>query len=163
MNKLALLAAGGLAASFLVACPEDEERACADYQTPAGFDPMTPAVSFSRNVLPILDRSCVFSDCHNSVSRNGLSIGDRGRIDPTTAHGRLVGKPARALPTMSYVTAGNPRESFVMHKLDGSHCTLDARCVNGNCGGSMPRTSDLLEVAERDVFRRWIAQGAKND
>jgi hypothetical protein len=161
MRKLALLA-GGFSALLLVGCPEEEERICTDHQPPAGFDAMNPPVSFSGAVVPILNRSCAFSDCHDAVSRNGLALGDRP-LGAATVHPKLVGRPARVLPSMSYVTAGNPRESFLMHKIDGSHCTLDARCENGNCGTSMPRTSDLLEESERDVIRRWIAQGAKND
>lgn len=160
-----LLVAGGISVLVLaLACSSEESRpACADHQPPAGFDPLTPAVSFSRDVVPIFDRSCVFSDCHNTISQNGLVIGDPLRIDARTAHANIVGKASVALPAMPYVTPGNPRESFLMHKLDGSQCTLDARCVQGNCGGPMPRNGDLLGEDERNVVRRWIAQGAKND
>jgi hypothetical protein len=156
--------AGGIPALlFLSGCPAEEERVCTDHQPPAGFDAQTPTVAFARDVVPIFNRSCAFSDCHNALSRNGLALGDQNRIDPRTAHGKLVGQPSRTLPAMPYVTAGNPRESFLMHKMDGSHCTLDARCDKGTCGQAMPRSSELLEESERDVVRRWIAQGAKND
>jgi hypothetical protein len=156
--------AGGISALlFLSGCPDDEKRSCTDFQTPPGFDAQTPTVQLTRDVVPIFNRSCAFSDCHNTLSRNGLVLGDQNRIDGRTAHGNLVGKPSRTLPSLPYVTAGNPRESFLMHKMDGSHCTLDARCDQGNCGQAMPRSSDLLEEEERNVVRRWIAQGAKND
>jgi hypothetical protein len=61
------------------------------------------------------------------------------------------------------VKPGDPRESFLMRKLDGSHCVLDGQCAGGNCGQSMPRDDESLPIDARDKIRRWIAQGAKND
>jgi hypothetical protein len=64
---------------------------------------------------------------------------------------------------MAIVKPGDPRESFLMRKIDGSHCVLDAQCVGSTCGESMPRDEEIMPIETRDTIRRWIAQGAKND
>jgi hypothetical protein len=78
-------------------------------------------------------------------------------------HASIVGRRSSKLQTMDLVKPGDPRESFLMRKLDGSHCVLDKQCTGGTCGDSMPRREETLPIEERDTIRRWIAQGAKND
>jgi len=144
-------------------CPGEDpvSSSCDDYTPPAGFDATTPAVSFSRDVMPIFGQSCAFSTCHGSTvgSANGVFLGK----DAPRVHAALVGVRGDELATMPFVTPGNPRESYLMRKMDGSQCALDAQCTGGSCQGSMPKSEALLEVATRDTVRRWIAQGAKND
>jgi hypothetical protein len=74
-----------------------------------------------------------------------------------------VNKPSVKLPSMLEVKPGDPKNSFLMRKLDGDHCVLDAQCQGSTCGDSMPNKEEQLSVDERDRVRRWIAQGAKND
>jgi hypothetical protein len=51
-----------------------------------------------------------------------------------------------------------------MHKLDGDQCQFDSQCSGGSCLSLMPSGgSELLPVANRDLLRRWIAQGAANN
>jgi hypothetical protein len=162
--RLVLLAAF-LAASLglLVACPgpDPATSSCNDYTPPAGFDALTPAVSFSRDVLPVFKQSCAFSTCHGATTgpANGVFLGSDG----PRVHAALVGVKGDELPRMPFVTPGNPRESYLMRKMDGSQCALDAECTGGSCQGSMPKNDVPLDPPMRDVVRRWIAQGAKND
>jgi hypothetical protein len=134
---------------------------CDDDQPPASFDPSTPAVSFSRDVMAVFTQSCAFSTCHGSGvgPANGVFLGR----DAPKVHAAIVGVAGAELPSMPFVTPGKPRESYLMRKIDGSQCALDAQCTGGSCQGSMPKNSDLLDPATRDIVRRWIAQGAKND
>jgi hypothetical protein len=134
---------------------------CNDYSPPAGFDATTPAVSFANDVMPIFGQSCAFSTCHGSTTgpANGVFLGK----DPPRVYTAIVGVRGDELQTMPFVTAGDPRQSYLMRKIDGSQCALDAQCTGGSCQSSMPKNESLLEVAQRDVVRRWIAQGAKND
>lgn len=158
-----LVLASIASAILLAGCQKDDDgETCSDYTPPASFDPQTPAVSFSRDVLPIFKTSCAFTACHGlQGSNNGVFLGESG--GPAAVHASLVGRRASKLQTMDLVKAGDPRESFVMRKLDGSHCVLDAQCTGGTCGDSMPRREETLPIEERDKIRRWIAQGAKND
>jgi hypothetical protein len=141
-------------------CPDSNK--CEDYSPPATFDPNTPSVSFSATVMPVFAASCAFTSCHGSPSNsnNGIYLGDP---DPKKTHDALVSVAASELASMPYVTPGDPRQSFLMRKLDGSQCVLDPQCVGGSCGDRMPRNDQQLPLDTRDAIRRWIAQGAKND
>lgn len=137
---------------------------CAPYATPAGFDLTTPKVSFKGDVLPIFEVSCgLSSSCHGTPNGPREFLGSKTvTSDPTTILAGIVGVASADLPAMSFVKAGDDQNSFLMHKIDGDECTLNAQC-GGNCGVSMPQDSPLLPVASRDVVRRWIAQGALNN
>lgn len=154
-------AAIAIAAAALGGCSGDEKRTCNDYTPPASFDPSSPAVSFSKDVMPVFSTSCAFSSCHGSLSgdANGVYLGS----DAAKVHAEIVGIRSGELPTMSFVEPGDPEKSYLLRKMDGSHCVLDPECTGSSCGDAMPKGEDLLPVEVRDVVRRWIAQGAKND
>jgi hypothetical protein len=163
-THLLVLASTSALAFSLLGCSSDEPPgggSCIDYQPPAGFDALTPAVSFSRDVMPVFKQSCAFSTCHGSTTgpANGVFLGD----DAARVHKALVGARSGELATMNFVTASDPRQSYLMRKMDASQCALDAQCTGGSCQGSMPKNEDPLPVDKRDIVRRWIAQGAKND
>lgn len=141
--------------------PAPTTSSCNDYTPPAGFDATKPPVSFSKDVMPIFQASCAFSTCHGSTvgPANGVFLGK----DAARVHAAIVGVRGDELTTMPFVTAGDPRASYLMRKMDGSQCALDAQCSGGSCQTSMPKNEGLLDVGTRDTVRRWIAQGAKND
>jgi hypothetical protein len=149
-------------AAVLSGCPGDDPEVCRDEATPAGFDPTTPEVSFARDVFPIFGRSCAFTTCHGSAAggANGVFLGGQ---DPARVHTALVEVRSSQLPTMAFVSPGDPAQSWLQRKIDGSHCAFEAECLDGDCGGSMPRNEGLLPADTRDAVRRWIAQGARND
>jgi hypothetical protein len=134
---------------------------CNDYQPPAGFDTATPVVSFANDVMPIFGQSCAFSTCHGSSTgpANGVFLGK----DAARVYTAIVDVRGDELQTMAFVKAGDPRASYLMRKMDGSQCALDAQCAGGSCQSSMPKNESLLEIAQRDIVRRWIAQGAKQN
>ena len=167
-SSLALVVLAALGA-VIAGCPADVAAdsgtdsgtpGC-DYAPPAGFDALSPAVSFSKDVMPIFSQSCAFSTCHGSTtgSSNGVFLGR----DPAKVIASVVNVKGDELTTMPFVTPGNPRESYLMRKMDGSQCALNAQCAGGSCQDAMPKGDQPLDVARRDVVRRWIAQGAKND
>ena len=160
-RSLAMRVLLGIALPVLAACSDPPAPSCGAYVAPAGTDLTQPPVQLQRDVIPILSRSCAFVSCHGAASggNNGLYLG----TDGARVLAEAVGKPAGELPTMSYVAPGDPAGSYVMHKIDGDQCTLVARCAGGDCGGSMPQGSDLMAIRDRDIVRRWIAQGAKGD
>jgi hypothetical protein len=145
-----------------VACSNGSDgNKCSDYEPPGGFDAQNPKVSFSKDVVPIFGQSCAFSACHGGVGNpNGVHL---PQGDGATIHKNIVDVRSSKLPSMPFVKPGDPRQSFLMRKLDKSQCVLDAQCGASTCGASMPKDDDLLPIEERDKIRRWIAQGAKND
>ena len=155
MALAAVVVAGGFG------CGDAENASASEAQlaqcpAPAAPKALDPApVSLENDVFPIVKRACSFAACHG------------GRMQaPTLASAAamrdaLVGKPSTQLPAMPYVTAGDPENSYLLHKLDGDQCALAERCVGGSCKETMPKGGALLPESERDTIRRWIAQGAK--
>jgi len=134
---------------------------CKDYSPPASFDAQNPKVAFAKDVVPIFTQSCAFSACHgSSAASNGIALGGG---DGPTIHKAIVDVRSSKLASMSFVKPGDPSQSYILKKMDGAQCTLDAQCVGGTCGESMPKGEGTLPVETRDIIRRWIAQGAKND
>ncbi|MBX3126128.1 MAG: hypothetical protein KF718_05405 [Polyangiaceae bacterium] len=187
----ALWVVTGFAAAF--GCGAEEEApkpSCANLTCPfdyAAFDGQTPAVSFEADVMPIFRRACGFSVCHGSATKPAASLflGPRcpsQKDDPTcTTDGpddagrqaiidAILGVASSTAPAMDIVSANDPANSFLMLKMDGCHDSAGLTCTpqpgakgDDPCGDAMPQTSSSLCDDERDVVRRWIAQGAKND
>jgi hypothetical protein len=147
---------------------------CAAFESDA--DLTTPAVSFATDVLPIFQNNCGASlSCHvkDGAEAPVLSVlrspdGGIGELDAAGVVQSLVGIPSLEDPGMDLVTANDPANSFMMHKLDGDECTLVAGCARtlttySNCGIPMPFAEDSLEAGTRDTVRRWIAQGANSN
>lgn len=144
-------------------CPSSDEKECSDYMPPPSFDATTPVVSFKKDIFePIFAKSCTFSSCHGSQSgsSNGVYLGGS---DASFVRAGLVDKPAPELPSMSFIKAGAPHDSYLMRKMDGSNCLLDAQCTDGSCGDSMPKGNDKFGEDTRNTVRRWIAQGAQDN
>jgi hypothetical protein len=87
----------------------------------------------------------------------------------TTPDAKMVGNP-----DMMIVKAGDPSHSFMTYKLDGNFPTNptsnDVTCASltcaasQSCGQAMPSAAGMpLPESERDIIRRWIAQGAMNN
>jgi len=132
------------------------------YQTPAGFNGAAPVVALRRDVVPIFAEHCASTSCHGSTrgGNNGVYLGgdDAARVASETTTQSSV-----ALPAMQLVKPGDPQNSFLMRKLDGDLCVLHKSCEGGDCLDTMPKGKPLLGEAQRDVVRRWIVQGAKDD
>ncbi|MBX3191096.1 MAG: hypothetical protein KF819_29130 [Labilithrix sp.] len=136
--------------------PGEKPRQC--LSAPASVDLTQPEISFNTTVVPIVQRTCSLPACHADEK---LSLGIYLPKDPAKIHQAMLA-PATSSLKLDFVKAGAPEESFLMHKLDGTHCALDKDCAKGACGQEMP-PGELLSVADRDNVRRWIAQGAKNN
>ncbi len=133
-----------------------------------------------------LRRACTLSSCHDAASPEaGLFIGPQLRdasngnmpvalaaADVTRLLGNTDGvlRQARTV-AMPIVDPGKPDNSFLMRKIDGCFADLESKCTavepgepgESKCGGRMPDNSDALCDDERDMVRRWIAQGAQNN
>lgn len=138
---------------------------CVAYVPPPTTDLTTPVMSFQANVMNLLNSHCGSGMCHGSTDHptGGVFLGSSGAMgaDAHDAYTALVGAPSGELGGMSFVTPGDPARSYLMHKLDGDQCQFDAQCSAGDCQHSMPSDLEvLIPPAERDIVRRWIAQGA---
>ncbi|MGH7298025.1 MAG: hypothetical protein ACRELB_24005 [Polyangiaceae bacterium] len=146
--------------------------ACVAFQSDA--DLTAPTVAFSTDILPTFQRSCGIagSTCHGARSvttqqRPFLGFPDGG-TDAGEIVSDIVGVAANEDPSLNLVVAGDPGQSYLMHKLDGDVCQFAAACAQGptqytDCGQQMPYSSPPLDESTRDVVRRWIAQGAQSN
>ena len=149
------------------------DGACFGYD---GFDKESPTVTFKTDVLPILRNSCgVSASCHGSETPPTPAQHYFGPAksdpDPTADQIALilesVGKASEMNPDMKIIEASKPEASFLMYKLDmpvGGPACSDLTCESDkSCGSEMPQGGPQLPLDSRNVIRRWIAQGAKND
>ena len=108
-------------------------------------------VSYKTQIQPLLNAQCVF--CHVTGAENGgLNLGGKA------AYKSLVDAPSTESKLLR-VAPGKPDESYLMHKLKGTHLSV------GGSGDPMPKTDPprLLEAAQIEMFRKWIAQGAPKE
>jgi hypothetical protein len=141
---------------------------CPLYVVPSTTDLTTPSVSFKNDVMKLFNNNCGLSTCHGTtmMPMGGLFLGAESAkgADAATVYAGLVGPISQELPTMPFITPGDPSKSYLMHKIDGDQCAFENECEGGQCMSLMPSGGAmLLPVGTRDTIRRWIAQGAKND
>lgn len=92
---------------------------------------------FQQQVLPILQSNCAVSGCHDAISRqNGVQLTDYNKIITT-----------------GDVRAGNPNNSEIWEKINESDPS----------DRMPPPPRPALSQAQKDIIRKWILQGAKNN
>ncbi len=106
-------------------------------------------VRFGRDLVPVLRTQC--ATCHLTGDEAGNM-----KLYPGAAYASLVGVDSIESP-LKRVQSGAPEQSYLMHKLDGTHLDVDG------IGDRMPFGAPPLDDATRELFRRWIAAGARND
>lgn len=133
---------------IFVACAPGSGEGLDENGRPFGEDggpiPLIPELaSIQSNVFT---PSCATSGCHvGATAPLGL------RLDATSSHSLLVGVPSAQAPTVLRVSAGNPDDSYLIQKLEGTAAF----------GGRMPLTGPpFLDQATVDVIRQWISDGA---
>lgn len=88
----------------------------------------------------------ICSPCHS-----GASAPEGLMLDAGHSYNLLVGIASGEVPTLSRVKAGDPDNSYLVLKIQGSA---------GIVGGQMPLHETPLPQATIDVIRTWIASGA---
>ncbi len=103
-----------------------------------------------RDVQPIFTGNCVFSGCHTGSSpEEGMSLGEGQTFS------NVVNVAARQLPSMSRVTPSQPDNSYLVHKVQGTHLAA------GGSGSRMPEGQPPLSQSDIDLIRAWIQAGAQ--
>lgn len=111
--------------------------------------PGTPdtTVSFSRDLQPIFDQSCI--GCH-------IGAGPPGGLDLSTgnSYNNLVNVLSSQIPSLDRVEPAEPDTSYLVWKIEG-----DSRIL----GGRMPLFGPYLDNQDIALIRKWILQGASNN
>lgn len=157
---------------------DDDDSAIA---CPFDYTTYTPASdpSFKDDVVPLLQRACNLRTCHGGGFENSradlytglsLSSGPPEQSELDQIHAMMLLAPSTTTNNMPRVTPGDPANSFLMVKIDGCQnfrgltCTAQSGAVSdGVCGDDMPQSQPALPDSEKNVFRDWIAMGAKNN
>lgn len=115
-----------------------------------GPDDTSPTLS--GDVQPILSTNCALSGCHAGASpAMGMNLGGG------QAYANTVGIAAQEVPGMSRIAPGNPDQSYLVHKIQGTQAT-----VQGS-GQRMPLGAAPLTAAQIETIRRWITAGAPDN
>jgi len=108
----------------------------------AGADTTKPTVSFSEDILPILQTRC--TSCHSpggeGTQKSGLVLSSYEGLMKGTKFGPVV-------------NPGDPVTSNLMVLLDG----------RADKSLQMPHGKKRLTSCDRDLIRTWIHEGAQNN
>ena len=105
-------------------------------------------ISFPRDVMPVLRKSCAVKGCHVAPKpKVGVNL------LPGQAYDNLVSRPS-VQSDLPRVTPGKVEQSYLWYKLQGTQEQVGK-------GKQMPPTARLaLTDEEMELLRRWIEQGA---
>jgi hypothetical protein len=106
-------------------------------------------VQFKRDIVPLLKTRCAV--CHLTGEEPGNQA-----LYPAAAYKSWVGVPSIESPLLR-VKPGAPDESYVVHKLEGTHLAA------GGKGVRMPMDGDPLTIQEIQTIREWIGAGAPDN
>ena len=105
-----------------------------------------------RDVQPIFTGNCLFSGCHaGSSPAQGMSL------VAGQAFISVVNVRAMELPSMNRVTPNQPDNSYLVHKVQGTHLAA------GGSGSRMPLGRSPLSQSDIDLIRAWIQAGAQSN
>jgi len=124
------------------------------YSMRAAFNPNAPTpcssttgtVDFTTQIQTVFDANC---SCHTGGSVSGgldLATG--------SSHANIVNVPADDVPGMDLIEPGSPSDSYLWHKLQGTHLGV------GGAGSAMPFGSFPLGITSLDTIEQWINEGA---
>lgn len=120
---------------------------------PLASDPELEAqLTFIVDIAPIWKTYCAGFGCHD----------DPYEADSHEAFlQEWVGQVSPVADEMLRIAPGDPAQSFVMHKVDGTQLCAGIACSFQGCGLAMPPGEQPLTEDRRSLFRVWIAQGAE--
>ena len=123
--------------------------ACAGDGTGLDGDDGGDETTLSGDVQPIFTGNCTFSGCHaGSSPAQGMSL------VAGQAFSNVVNVVARELPSMNRVTPNQPDNSYLVHKVQGTHLAA------GGSGSRMPEGQSPLSQSDINLIRAWIQAGA---
>ena len=90
----------------------------------------------------------ICSKCHI-----GASAPEGLQLDAAHSYNLLVGVPSTEQPSLLRIKAGDPDNSYMVHKIEG---------LPGITGGQMPLGETPLPQATINAIRQWVTNGAPN-
>ena len=133
-----------LVALLLTSCGGGNGSSSPPVQPPgSSFGP-----NFSEIQANVFTPTCASTGCHfGAGAPQGL------RLDEANSFGLLVGVASMEASSILRVAAGDPNNSYLIQKLEGT----------ASVGAQMPLNAPALEQSSIDVIRQWITDGATDD
>ncbi len=145
-RRLPLLAA--LPALLLGACGGGSGGGTTTTPPPPAPPPPAFDATFSEIQANVFGTTCATSGCHRGAGApQGLML------DAINSFASLVGVPSSEVPSVLRVAPGDPDESYLIQKLEGSAAV----------GEQMPLGQPPLDQDIIDIIRQWISDGALDD
>ena len=143
------LDANALDGEFTGALPSGDGTEGGDFEATFGLQVPVSSATLEALQASVFAPNCAVSGCHTGPSGDNLPAG----MDLTTADAsfaNLVGVASRQQRTLSRVAAGDPDNSYLVQKIEGTAAS----------GQRMPLGGGGLDQATIDDIRLWIANGA---
>jgi Ca2+-binding RTX toxin-like protein len=106
-------------------------------------DPVATAVDYTSDIQPVFTNRC--TGCHSGGGApQGL------RLDAANSYANLVNVPSNEVPSLLRVEPGNPDDSYLVQKIEGT----------ASVGGRMPLGGTPLNAETIALIRQWISEGA---
>jgi anaerobic magnesium-protoporphyrin IX monomethyl ester cyclase len=132
----------GLALCSL-ACPGSDNGMC---------DPAPPPVlSFADDIEPALAQGCTASGCHAAETPAANLVLASG-----ASYAQTVGVPSTQAPALERIEPGEPGQSYLLDKLEGTQASV------GGTGEQMPKGGPVDTELIRDL-KYWIGDGAEEN
>jgi hypothetical protein len=112
-------------------------------------------VSFAGDIQPVFTANCALSGCHGDT--NTQPVGKPMLLVSGQAYDNIVDVAAFELASMDRIEPGQPDNSYLVHKIQGTQ--LDV----GGSGDQMPLGQTPLPQEVIDLIRRWITEGAEEN
>lgn len=110
----------------------------------------TPTYTHSDDIQPIWEANC--NGCHIGGTSGGLEISSGSGID---GYDNIVNVASDDVPGMDLIEPGDPTNSYLFHKLEGTHLTVGGAGVQMPVGGP-----PYLDKATLAIIHTWIDEGA---
>lgn len=152
MRRLPALLVQLFIATFFLGCSGGDGSGGGGNPPPASPPPPPPPAALSAVFSDIQDNvftpNCATAGCHAGASApQGL------QLDAQNSFALLVGVASSEVPTILRVAPGDPNNSYLIQKLEGTAAA----------GGQMPLGRPPLPQSTIDVVRQWIIDGATDD
>ena len=108
--------------------------------------------TLSADVQPIFTANCALAGCHT-----GTVPAEGQNLSSGNAFGNTVGIPSVQLPSMNRVTPNDPSQSYLVHKIEGTHLSV------GGSGLRMPLGRGALSSTQIATIGAWITSGAPDN
>jgi hypothetical protein len=143
------LDANALDGEFSGAFPSGNDTAGGDFEAIFVLQVPVSAATLDALQASVFAPDCAVSGCHTGPTGNDLPAGmNLSTADASFAN--LVGVASRQQPSLSRVAAGDPDNSYLVQKIEGTAAS----------GQRMPLGGGVLDQAVIDDIRLWIVNGA---